>query len=388
MANKSNRWFRSAGHRPTAGRNIRHRRLNLERIEDRLLLTGDFVGGMERFTLSVENSNYLVVACDFTPGSAVLCNQGTTESALNDKNNGHLVVITASDTGNLIPQEFHPANDSVFILLTDNYIPPKTPIAPVKGYIDVAAVKNLVDTTNQHVIAQESKSSPLAKTVEHPTTPSKGRAIQIGVDGLRGKCQVFDVAMATSRESKTASAQVEKEAITRSYVVETKLERSQLPNALAGIINYLLNLSESQTPIKLTNTVTPNASDMPEQITDNLPTELPVVDVGDSTQGLPQIHAFANPQTIDKLNIPASLVHSAKPLDINRQAVFAAIGKDSESPDSHPTYLTEKTKANAFSLTAVAIAGQFLAQQWRHTLSPCQTQLLPPRRRGASKIIQ
>ena len=163
MANKSNRWFRSAGHRPTAGRNIRHRRLNMERIEDRLLLTGDFVGGMECFTLSVENSNYLVVAGDFTPCSAVLCNQVTTGSALNYKINGHLAVITASDTGNLIHREYHPANDYVFMLLTDNNIPPKTPIAPVKGYIDVAAIKHLVDTTDQHVIAQESKSAPLAK---------------------------------------------------------------------------------------------------------------------------------------------------------------------------------------------------------------------------------
>ena len=60
----------------------------------------------------------------------------------------------------------------------------------------------------------------------------------------------------------------------------------------------------------------PIASDMPEQITDNLPTELPIVDVGDYSQGLPQTHAFANPQTIDKPNIPAPLVHSAKPLDI------------------------------------------------------------------------
>ena len=125
----------------------------------------------------------------------------------------------------------------------------------------------------------------------------------------------------------------------------------------------------------------------PEQTTESPLTVLPIVDIGDSSQGLAQTKTFANNPTIEKPIAHATLVQSAKPLDINRQAVFAAIGKDSEESKSRPTYLTDNNKANALSLTVVAIAGQFLAQQWRNSVAPSQTQLLPPRRRGASKGI-
>ena len=62
---------------------------------------------------------------------------------------------------------------------------------------------------DQPEIAQESKTAPLAKTVEHSATTTKGETQQIGVDGMRGRCQVFEVAMTIGRESKTDFAPVE-----------------------------------------------------------------------------------------------------------------------------------------------------------------------------------
>ena len=61
MANKSNRCFHNAGLRSSTDRNVRHRRLRMEHIEDRLLLAGDFWGGMEYFTIPSDNTNYIVV---------------------------------------------------------------------------------------------------------------------------------------------------------------------------------------------------------------------------------------------------------------------------------------------------------------------------------------
>ena len=68
MAKKSNRWFHTAGRCSSAGRNIRPRRLSVERIEDRLLLAGDFVGGIELLTISFDNPNFIDISGSTSPG--------------------------------------------------------------------------------------------------------------------------------------------------------------------------------------------------------------------------------------------------------------------------------------------------------------------------------
>jgi len=427
---RTSRRFLSAWHK-SARCNIKPRRLIVERIEDRLLLAGDFQAGMELqlndpngidsgFIAIQDNSSKAIILSNDDPGISI----GYVNQIFNNSGTitNDISVISCHFNNNAFP-----LNDGIVaIRLVEGDFPS---VNPGKGDIDIGSLyPKSVYSPNNPTFAQQPTPQPVAESKEFPAPILKGNITPKDVDGASGRSQVFELAMATGRESKSVAMPLpDKMADAPRW--ESKLETMSSPNGLEKETSDVAKLAETQSahqPANLSSNLSAVASllesksagpQLPKEILSGAQPEIKLAAaqlennsaneaglVRSATHQQPILERHA---TQAKEDFVGSLSHdsqagqsepglagegsvastlpeqSSDSADVSRQAVFAEIGQKAERSMSLPTYLDEKHRTKVVGLAVVAIAGQFLVEKQRHQTATSQTCLIPPRRRGS-----
>jgi hypothetical protein len=367
-------------HRLRQSKNFRHharfqatrpRRLVVEHIEDRLLLSGTYQGGMD-LSLSVYGNNSSTIILTSIANST---NSVTdTISLLSHGSSGNTIPLDWDADGRIrcrnANQDTSPDVRRLTILdlphppspekLIDFSLLPKTELVPM-GAGDCMLAKN-------------GKVSPPATSNITP---------RMEVDGARGRFQAFEISMSDGKETKhhAASALQEGKAI-------ASHESSQWSNwQEASSVKH--DSSDSRGDALLAK-LQPSARFVSSSC-----------ESGDghvSLKTAPVSNSFA----LSSLNSPSTTIENAIDADTMlvsdhglpleqvaisapnaRQAVFAEMAENSADHAKSPNSYGDHRSNNWFNVAIVAIVGQQLAQKWRRQHSRTETKQIPPRRRIA-----
>ncbi len=382
---------------------IKPRRLAVEQVEDRFLLSADFQAGMPQQLGNPLDNPGLIVIVSPSVQPAIFINDGGGEST------GKSNVFSSTNTW--------PNSGGGFLLISGIDLPP-SPNSPDKGMIDVARSPQTPNTAP----LKELKAQAITGTMQNPAAPQKTAPSQTGVEGARGRSRVFDLAMANQWESKP-------ETLKFANLSAGAIPGKSMPDALTSPIKIP---ELTQPKIKAGEVRLPNQLPLPtrfqpragsEQLPNNLGADArpeansnavklfnASTDSKDSKHAPEHGRATSIPQTTGTNPLlPGTLLEAsqsqpietgspkrepgsaalpaqgAAPSDQARQAVFIEMGQKPGQSQPQPSYVDANHRARLVGLAIVAMAGQFLSQRWSRLNEPSQTCLLPPRRRGSGK---
>jgi len=204
-------WFRPDRRRPSAHRSARRpraprRKLLVERVENRLMLSGDFQGGMVDF-LDLDGSRWCMVsgmsAEEFHVAGAdsihwecvVLSGNSAGELSIHSSDAAIARYDDALPDRDASFDTVRPAGDRLFRSIGEtNLLAARSP----RDTIDVSQVARLSIEPQVGALAARAEEA-LAKTGDQPGLRPSDTSSRMDVDAARGRGQAFDLAEATGR---------------------------------------------------------------------------------------------------------------------------------------------------------------------------------------------
>jgi hypothetical protein len=405
MAMKTHPWFRNTVRSSTACRrsvcpHIKPRRLIMERIEDRLMLSVDYQTGIELQLGNIDNGsvNFVIIPASTSQNGIISFNNAGEVSGTTGRlfDGGISVdVSTCYPKGGADLLDVNNGGPHLISIVSIDFPPAK----PDDGLVDLGLLSKFRPPTDKTMFPQDRKESTFAD-IKQPLSPTfKSISPQMGVDGVRGRSQVFDLTMTNGLDRKSDAAQLPDKLADVSSM-DSKLNADRLPTGLPGAdsgeaksIEVRVASKSSETPERESNQKalpSPDNLDNAAQLVivaeqDRPMTTPPLAIVKADSAGsswLTSQSQQSEPALAAEKVAPA--VPITKPTDhadAGRQAVFAEMGKNHEKSAARPTFI-EENRTNALGLAIVAVAGQFLGQKWWHQTAACKTHQLPPRRRS------
>jgi hypothetical protein len=389
MTMNFHRWFRTDGKRSNAGRRTGShgvsRRLILERIEDRLLLSAGFQTAIET---QLHNAGMTAADCEiafYTSDNvsyAVVFNRNLSGAVSSAAHPIDFTVLTtpaavAAAIAALPPVCF------AWIPITEHDLPGVT---PVKGILDVAPV------AARAIYATLGPVLPDASTTAQGQPPAtvKSTSAPTGVEGESGRCQVFELAAAGAWTSKpneqplpAGSAGADRREVA-SAATQSDADAKDL--LLSGLSQNASRWRQSPEKPVGDPAAVPAASVAPAQAVENAQ---PL-----SAQVKPrQPHTLTSselPPTTELIASPVAgqtvplLARATDPADVVRKAIFAEIAENPEEHWTVPAYFLDNRRTSLISLAIVSLAGPRLTQKWWRRADPCPTCQQPPRRRDSA----
>jgi hypothetical protein len=403
-------------------RGVKPRRLAVERVEDRFLLSADFQAGMELQLDSPQDNPGFIAILSPVSQSPVSC---SLDVAL-DMTTVASVSFASDRVWSNAGSGFKPISMGDLPLAPTSY--PGGAMMdrardPDGGMVDLALFPQAPNMTP----LEGPKAAAIVTAVQNPSVPPKSAPqqsppMQTGVDGACGKSVVFDLAMAAPRESRSVSAElaaglaVPVRAVSLPYA-------AWLPSRLSELTQLKNQTDEGRPPDASPQPQRPESRVEPEQLPDKpaadaraeakADADQPLAastDTGDAKHTPQQGRAISNSQTAEISSDPARAASgevqsqrietglskaassAADPTaqdeagsNALRQAVFAEIGQKAERPELRPNYVDAHQRSRVVGMAIVAVAGQFLSQRFSLLKEPSQTCLVPPRRRGSDR---
>jgi hypothetical protein len=366
------------------------RRLALERIEDRLLLAGVVQTGMESQVVNLQ----AIVASDSDcitinngnaspTGTALIGN--TAQTALSTNSCIDNIGIVAQPSG-IFGRKYwndYASSDGtqlirigVLDLPTSPNPPLNSPVAKTPGQepIDIAVVYQApAATTADSPLPERGVASPIVGTKPPASKPLENSIPKTGVEGIRGKAQIFDLATTPGGESAPDVFQVSN--LTDKPVgVEGKFTAVRLASVSLPIRDNAAT-SESAAARNDAGNTSFNASKAePGQEADEStpsPAEqthhhvVPPADAVSPTTGQAASMAQANCDAPAPAETHAQRVESTDTAQASRRAVFADMAKNDSDPRYLPIFPPEHRQTELIGLAIAAVAGQPLMQKWR-----------------------
>ncbi|MCE5269423.1 MAG: hypothetical protein LLG00_16220 [Planctomycetaceae bacterium] len=357
MATKLNAHGRST-RLPRIGRHSTgHRRLAVERIEDRLLLSAVFQTLIDtqphQTALTVDPSLIIVsptIPNGWTGPSTAICDGYT-------KNWQGPVPAFYDNTAHLSPASIAPT------------------LCPI-GDLQLPG-NNLADTIEIPAATKPPVVAMVASPAAQPVA-TRNDAARAGVDATSGRCQAFELATAHD-ENAGFHAERAKEAL---GVAAWK----KIPLASSDVASPVNAASPQYQPSAYqisTRRTTPDsiAISLASAI-ENPRVEHPAARLGPPNPSAPS----ASPRkVIVTASLPTMAVGSqpaqaSDGAELARQAVFAEIANDADSGTPLPAYPLD-TRQTAIAIALVSLAGPRLSERWRSKTELCPTCLVPPRQR-------
>jgi hypothetical protein len=397
------------------------RRLSLERIEDRLLLAGVMQTGMETQIVNFEVAASPLIDID-----------GGTISPCGTALGGNAVITTPSAIGKVYDIGYlaQPTVDlGIFVNLnattdgtrlislrapdfpTSPNPPQDSPVAktPAPDPLDIAVVyQTPMLPTADSSLPGSGKASPVVETKPPASQPMENLFPKTGVEGARGKAQIFDLAAAAPvEESKPDAVRASNVAqlsnpTDKPVGAETKFTsvrlasvslpmREAVSKSDAAAVRYDPgSTSFGQSKLERGQLAGESAQKSAEQ---TRPHFVPAASAAAATTGQAaskaqavRVAALPHTRAMPDRDMPAAAEthaqrlesnftdgqsNSAKPLqstdtaEAGRRAVFADMAKHDSDPRLLPILLPEHRRVELIGLAVAVVAGQPLVQKWR-----------------------
>ncbi len=348
--------------RRTVRRNPSARRLAVEQMEPRLLLSVVYQGNLELKPLNSIGAGYIENLQSWA-ASCYLCSESVSDYVHLDSAGGVTAIAIGNQNSSVTLSDSGPD----YFRVTDADLPLD---AGREAMIDLAMTDRTRGLSSHgDPDAGQSWTSELVGAERSVSGQAESAAARMTVDGARGRGRLFDLAMATGWESGPSKT-------------DTPIGVPIGPSA-AIREGFLFEPAESPDPAARTSLsaslVEPDASANVSQgaLSRADDRALP------SSELQPQSPRLQSVWPVSTASEPGFVAPQPELAEADRhEAAFAELGEDVELAWLPPVYLDEKRRVDvAAVLVAVAIVGRTALPQDRQ-LTPTGTYLVPPRRRS------
>jgi hypothetical protein len=353
---------------------VKPRRLFVESIEDRLLLSATYQGGMELSLTSqyIHSSDFVIVSSN--PQSNYLqFDSNSSGTFLHYAGNGCI-----SDLINVIPNAAGQTNQYVGGGIQPINLPTSfSPNAPIA----IGNPPGPSPTSSENLIAAKTDDSSAVKSEKTPVSSFGNVTPRMEVEGTRGRCQVFEIAMSVGNESRQNLARVPHTEEQIAYQ-DAKIQPVRHQDSFVKAGSFPSKMDISLTTNRQTATPSPSASSVVER---HSASNLAATSASFAVSNFNP--AVATVEESMAAELPKTDSDSALPLERptvssadSRKLVFAEIGEQPKANFTTPDYFGDYRSKNWYSVALVAIAGQQLFHKWKRTSIQSETKQLPPRR--------
>jgi hypothetical protein len=386
--------------RPRGGSVFKSRRLAVESIENRLLLA---VGTNAGTSLALSTSGG--ASSNFVDISSLI-EFNHTNQVLGD---GHGCVQGNIDVfdSNQITNAWIPCGNNGFLRIDTIALP-----APIKtpDYFDISFIAES-PTPSKPIEPAVSKDSAIAGP-QKPAFESMKTSAPLSVDGIRGRCQVLEVAQSAANESKPVSA-VHPEIGSKEAGIAPAGDKAKLSSDASGVARSAVSTAFAKTGENIRETAlemakdnrssdvnavfagkaegktTPSISSDRQAVSD----EPLVVDgkmEGVQSAGTSEKIEPAASKPLEKPEsrsaaLPECSEHRESPAESAERVFFAKADENSTISKPLPFASEDNFRFKTIGLAVAAVAAQFAVPGWRHFLPTDKTHQLPPRRQKTAK---